>query len=185
MVLALTDSPFDRAMARMSLGQTIHHRAGQLDTTSRIESLLKGRPDMRDSHDPRIDGLAIVDTAISADKSTREDVLISAVQGGKETRVRHRRGGCWWYEHIKVQCLHKIPLPLLMLTLSINKKQGQQLFLHIQRQGEGQHPRNQGQRLVSHLTEASRGFKTCIRSCISVATGLGISEESGQRQIGQ
>ena len=72
----------------MSLGQMMHRHAGQLDTTGRIESLPKGRPDIEDSHDPRIDGLAIVDTAISVDTLTREDLPISAVEGGKETRVR-------------------------------------------------------------------------------------------------
>jgi hypothetical protein len=73
--------------SRMSLGQTMHRHAGQLDTTGRIQSLPKGRPDIEDSHDPRIGGLAVVDTAVSVDTFMREDLLIIAVEGEKETRV--------------------------------------------------------------------------------------------------
>lgn len=94
----------------------------------------------------------------------------------------HHREGCWWYACIKVQCLHEIALPLLTLTdlVIINNKTGKPLIFAHSLSREGQHPSNQGQRLLSHLSKASRGFQTCICSCISVATELGISEESRQ-----
>lgn len=55
----------------------------------------------------------------------------------------HHGEGCWWYACIKVQCLHEIASPMLILLLSTTK-QGQRLFLHIHHQGRDSIPATRG-----------------------------------------